>query len=167
MILYRMNAGYLPPEHWTQTKEGGGRIIGEACHIIDLFQYLVDEPVVEVSATALAPKTQHVLAGDNVSATLRYADGSVATLLYTALGSTELNKEYMEVFVDGKVLALDDYMALHVYGMPSANWNANMQQKGHFEELQEFARFVVADMAGARQYVLWLRPWRSVTGSQL
>ncbi|MCB9121226.1 MAG: bi-domain-containing oxidoreductase [Caldilinea sp.] len=149
MILYRMNAGYLPPEHWTQTKEGGGRIIGEACHIIDLFQYLVDEPVVEVSATALAPKTQHVLAGDNVSATLRYADGSVATLLYTALGSTELNKEYMEVFVDGKVLALDDYMALHVYGMPSANWNANMQQKGHFEELQEFARFVAADMAGA------------------
>ncbi|WP_345306128.1 bi-domain-containing oxidoreductase [Candidatus Villigracilis saccharophilus] len=79
MILYRMNAGYLPADHWTQTEEGGGRMIGEACHIFDLFQYVVGAPVVEVNSTAITPQTGHILAGDNVTVTLRYADGSVAT----------------------------------------------------------------------------------------
>jgi predicted dehydrogenase len=147
MVLYRMNAGYLPPTHWTQTEEGGGRIIGEACHIIDLFQYLVDAPVDEVSATTLDPTAEHVLAGDNVSATLRYADGSVATLLYTALGSSELGKEYMEVFVDGKVLVLDDYRALHTYGIPNKNRGDSNQQKGHLEELQAFAHWIDTGIA--------------------
>jgi len=139
MILYRMNAGYLPPDHWTQTEEGGGRIIGEACHIFDLFQYLIDAPVVEVSATAINPQSEHVLAGDNVSVTLRYADGSVATLLYTALGSPDFSKEYMELYVDGKVLVLDDYRALRVYGAAMKGWVTSVQDKGHLEELRSFA----------------------------
>ena len=116
MVFYRMNAGYLPPEHWTQTKEGGGRIIGEACHIVDLFQYLIGASVTEVSATAITPQTGHILSGDNVTITLSYEDGSVATLLYTALGSQDFGKEYMELYADGKVLVLDDYRALRVYG---------------------------------------------------
>ncbi len=142
MILYRMNAGYLPPDHWTQTEEGGGRIIGEACHIFDLFQYLVDAPMVEVSATAIAPKTEHVLAGDNVSATLRYEDGSVATLFYTALGAPCLSKEYMELYVDGKVLILDDYKRLTVHGIGLKGWESTIQDKGHYRELFIFAHYV-------------------------
>jgi predicted dehydrogenase len=139
MIFYRMNAGYLPPEHWTQTEEGGGRIIGEACHIFDLFQYLIGAPVVEVNATAIAPQTDHILAGDNVIITLRYADGSVATLLYTALGSPDLGKEYMELYFDGKVLVLDDYRALRVHGVTEKGWTSSGQDKGHLEELRAFA----------------------------
>ena len=139
MILYRMNAGYLPPDHWTQTEEGGGRIIGEACHIFDLFQYLIDAPVVEVSATAINPQSEHVLAGDNVSMTLRYADGSVATLLYTALGSPDFGKEYMELYVDGKVLVLDDYKTMKVHGATVRGWSGAIQDKGHLDELRAFA----------------------------
>lgn len=140
MILYRMNAGYLPLDHWAQMKEGGGRIIGEACHIFDLFKYLIDAPVAEVSAKALTPTTQHVLAEDNVSVTLAYGDGSVATLLYTSLGSAELAKEYMEIYVDGKVLALDDYRRLHVHGAVQKGWTDSVQDKGHFEALRAFSR---------------------------
>jgi len=142
MILYRMNAGFLPPDHWTQTEEGGGRIIGEACHIFDLFQYFIGAPVVEVNATAIAPQTEHVLGGDNVSVTMKYADGSVATLLYTALGTPDLAKEYMELYAEGKVLVLDDYRALHVRGASAKGWTASAQDKGHREELRVFADYV-------------------------
>jgi predicted dehydrogenase len=139
VIFYRVNAGYLPPDHWTQTEEGGGRIIGEACHIFDLFQYFVGAPVVEVSATAIAPQTEHILAGDNVSVTLRHEDGSVGMLLYTALGSPDFSKEYMELYADSKVLVLDDYRALRVYGAAAKGWMASAQDKGHWEELRAFA----------------------------
>jgi len=144
MILYRMNASYLPPEHWTQTEEGGGRIIGEACHIFDLFQYLIDAPVVEVSATAIHPQSEHVLAGDNVSVTIRYAEGSVATLLYTALGSPDFGKEYMELYVDGKVLVLHDYKTMKVHGTTVEGWSRAIQDKGHLDELQVFAHHISA-----------------------
>jgi len=142
MILYRMNAGYIAPGHWTQTEEGGGRIIGEACHIFDLFQYLVGAPVVEVSATAIAPQTEHTLASDNVSVTVKYEDGSVATLLYTALGSPDFGKESMELYADGKVLALDDYRSLRVHGSAAKGWTASGQDKGHLEELRAFGKSV-------------------------
>ena len=139
MIYYRMNAGYLPADHWTQTEEGGGRMIGEACHIFDLFQYVVGVPVVEVNSTAITPQTGHIMAGDNITVTLRYEDGSVATLLYTALGSPDLSKEYMEIYVDNKVLTLDDYHDLRVYGAPMKGWTASSPEKGHLQELKVFA----------------------------
>jgi predicted dehydrogenase/threonine dehydrogenase-like Zn-dependent dehydrogenase len=142
MILYRMNAGYLPPDHWTQTAEGGGRIIGEACHIFDLFQYLIESPVLEVSATPIVPQSEHILASDNMSVTLRYDDGSVATLVYTALGSTDFSKEYMEVYTDGKVITVDDYRELRLSSFPAKSWSFNVQQKGHLDELEMFSKFV-------------------------
>jgi len=143
MILYRVNAGYLPPDHWTQTEEGGGRIIGEACHMFDLFQYLVSPArVAEVTSTAIASQAEHLSAGDNVVATVQYDDGSVATLLYTALGASDLPKEYVEIYADGKVLVIDDYRALRVHGAPVKGWRSQAQDKGHLEELSAFAKHV-------------------------
>ena len=140
MILYRVNAGYLPPDHWTQTEEGGGRIVGEACHMFDLFQYLVSPAqVAEVTSTALGSQVEHVSPMDNVAATVRYEDGSVATLLYTALGAKDLPKEYVEVYADGKVLVIDDYRTLEVYGAVIKGWVDSEQDKGHLEELRIFA----------------------------
>jgi predicted dehydrogenase/threonine dehydrogenase-like Zn-dependent dehydrogenase len=143
MILYRVNAGYIPLDHWTQTEEGGGRIIGEGCHMLDVFQYLVSPArVVEVTSTAIKPQVAHISPTDNVSVTVRYEDGSVATLLYTALGSRDLSKEYVEIYADGKTLVIDDYIALKVYGASVAGWNSSLQDKGHLEELRAFARYV-------------------------
>jgi predicted dehydrogenase len=142
MIFYRVNAGYLPLDHWTQTEEGGGRIIGEACHMLDLFQYLVGSAkAVEVTSTAIAPQVEHISPTDNVAATVRYDDGSVATLLYTALGAKGMPKEYVEIYADGKVLVIDDYKALQVYGASVKGWISQIQDKGHLEELGSFARY--------------------------
>ena len=93
VIHYRMNAGYVPPDHWLHGVEGGGRIIGEACHIVDLFSYLVDAPVRSVTSSSLDPSTSSVLADDNRVILLSYEDGSIAVLEYFAIGSKVFPKE--------------------------------------------------------------------------
>ncbi|PKO01017.1 MAG: oxidoreductase [Chloroflexi bacterium HGW-Chloroflexi-4] len=145
MITYRMNAGYLPPEHWTQTDEGGGRIVGEACHIFDLFQYLIDSPVAEFSTTSINSKTRHILNSDNVVKIIKYTDGSVANLIYTSLGTPELGKEYMEIYCDGKIIVLDDYRSLKAFGLKHKSINVVQPDKGHLEELRVFAKAILTD----------------------
>ncbi|MEM1084368.1 MAG: bi-domain-containing oxidoreductase [Verrucomicrobiota bacterium] len=138
MIHYTMNAGYIPATHWTQTEEGGGRLMGEACHIIDLFRYLVGHPVVSVSCHPLRSRNSAALPNDNFSLSLGYSDGSVATLLYTALGHRDMAKEQMKVFFDEKVLLMDDYLRLEAFGVPGAAQELKQQDKGHAGELKAF-----------------------------
>jgi predicted dehydrogenase/threonine dehydrogenase-like Zn-dependent dehydrogenase len=138
VIDYRMNAGYLPLDHWVHSAEGGGRNIGEACHIYDLFTFLTGSDVSGVSTTSLRPATGHYSGTDNFVATLSFADGSVATLTYTSLGSKDHAKEQAEIFFDGKVIALDDYRRLHVAGAKGGH-QTKLPEKGQKEELQAFA----------------------------
>jgi predicted dehydrogenase/threonine dehydrogenase-like Zn-dependent dehydrogenase len=143
ILNYRMNAGHIPLDSWVHGPEGGGRNIGEACHIYDLFGYLTAEKVVGVTATALRPaKTGHYSPRDNFVAVLSFADGSVATLTYSALGSRDFGKERLEVFCDGQVLVLDDYKETTVYGARAAGLKTRLVEKGHREELEELARAV-------------------------
>ncbi|TAN72473.1 MAG: oxidoreductase, partial [Magnetospirillum sp.] len=130
MASYRMNAGYLPADHWTQGPEGGGRNLGEACHIYDLFCALTGHLPVKVEVQAIRAEGKQWRRDDNFSATLRFADGSVCTLLYTALGAKEHPKERLEIFTDGMVLEMDDYRMLSVAGRRAKGWQGN-QDKGH------------------------------------
>ncbi len=133
VVDYRMNAGYLPPDHWTQGPEGGGRNLGEACHVYDLFDSLTGAEELAVQAAAIGATGGHWLRTDNFVATVSYADGSVCTLTYTALGHRDHPKERMEIFADGRVLSLDDYRSLEDTG--GRGWSSRTQQKGHLEEL--------------------------------
>jgi predicted dehydrogenase/threonine dehydrogenase-like Zn-dependent dehydrogenase len=136
MILnYRMNAGYLPREHWVHGPEGGGRNIGEACHIYDLFNFLSRTPYENVEAAAIRPAGQWAR-NDNFVATVTYADGSVCTLTYTALGEKSFPKERMEIFADGKVVFLDDYRSLAIAGGQHRGWSSRNIEKGQFQELE-------------------------------
>jgi predicted dehydrogenase len=139
---YRMNAGYLPLDHWTQGPQGGGRNRGEACHIYDLFTAITGSPVERVQAAAIRPATGAYSPTDNFVATASFRDGSVCTLAYTALGAREYPKERMDLFVDGKVLALDDYRRLEVHGARVRGLETKLAQKGQKEELEAFARAV-------------------------
>lgn len=142
MVNYRMNAGYIPPENWVHTAEGGGRNLGEACHIYDLFTYLVGHAVVAVDAQAISSATGYYGTRDNFVTSMTFEDGSVATLTYTALGSTEYPKEQMEVFVDGKVLVLNNYQRVAVFGAPALGAETKTIDKGQRQELELFGECI-------------------------
>jgi predicted dehydrogenase len=144
IIEYRMNAGYLPPTHWVHGPEGGGRNIGEACHIYDLFNSLTGAAHADVTARAIRPTSKQWARNDNFVAVVTYRDGSVCVLVYTSLGNPGFPKETMEVFADGKVLTLDDYRAVSVVGGHHAGWRSASIEKGHLQELEAFAQCVVS-----------------------
>jgi predicted dehydrogenase len=141
-LVYRMNAGYIPLDHWVHGPEGGGRNIGEACHIYDLFTFLTGAKVARSQAASIVPRTGTYTRNDNFSASFTFEDGSLATLVYTALGSGDYPKEQMEVFCDGKVYVLDDYKALRVVGSPAAGVESRLVDKGQAKEIGEFARAI-------------------------
>ncbi len=134
MIRYRMNAGFILLDHCVH--EDGGRMVGEACHIIDLMTALTNSKIESISVESLTPKTDNYSSSDNKSITLKYADGSVACIDYFANGSKELPKEYMEVHFDGKTIVLDDYKSLKGYGVKIAEIKDEISQKGQYEELE-------------------------------
>jgi len=146
LVRYRMNAGPLPQGHWVNGPEGGGRIVGEACHILDLFAYLTGAPASEVTATAIRSSAADCSGDENFVATLRYGDGSVCTLLYTALGARDFPKEAMEIYADGKVVTLDDYRALEVHGGKGGGLRTTLPDKGHREELEAFHRYATGQV---------------------
>ncbi len=152
LIQYTMNAGYLPATHWTQGPEGGGRLLGEACHIIDLFRSLVGHPVSELACSPLRGTNPAAFPTDNFTLTLTYRDGSVATLHYTALGHNAIPKERMEVFFDGKTFVLDDYLTMAAHGMPKAGLALKQRDKGHGRELEVFCNAVAS---GQRFLIPW------------
>jgi predicted dehydrogenase/threonine dehydrogenase-like Zn-dependent dehydrogenase len=144
MINYRMNAGFIPSDHWVHGSEGGGRNIGEACHIYDLFNYFTRARVRDVSARGIRSASPQWHGNDNFVATVQYDDGSVCTLLYCALGHRSYPKEQMEIFVDGSVLVLDDYKSLKVYGQKSKGWSGRVVDKGHRQELEALGTALAA-----------------------
>jgi predicted dehydrogenase len=143
MIEYRMNAGYIPPGNWVHGPQGGGRNIGEACHIYDLFNSLARADYTDVAARSIRPSSKQWAKNDNFVATISYTDGSLCTLVYSALGNTAHPKERMEIYADGKVVTLDDYRAVAVVGGRHAPWRAVSMQKGHLQELEAFARCIL------------------------
>ena len=131
-LTLTMNAGAIPADHWTQDPTlGGGRIIGEACHFIDLARFLVGSPIEDVHATYMATAGPTVPA-DTASITLRFADGSIATVQYFSNGSKKYPKERVEAFAGGRVLVNDNFRTMKAYGWPGVRtMRLRNQDKGH------------------------------------
>ena len=139
-IHYRINAGALPPDHWIHDAErGGGRIVGEVCHFVDLARHLAGAPVTSVAAHAL--DDPHGLQ-DTLSVSLGFENGSTASLAYFSNGSKSLGKEHVEVFCAGRVAALDDFKALTVYADKAETETLRTADKGHGEEVAQFLQAV-------------------------
>jgi predicted dehydrogenase/threonine dehydrogenase-like Zn-dependent dehydrogenase len=153
VISYRMNAGYVPLDHWVNTNEGGGRNLGEACHIYDLFTFLTGARKADVQAKAIRPRSGYYGRSDNFAATIGFDDGSVATLIYTALGAAGHPKEQMDVFVDGKVISLDDYRRLTVAGASIKALTTSAPEKGQRQELEALVQAIRA--GGEWPIALW------------
>jgi predicted dehydrogenase len=138
MIQYRVNAGYIPLDHWVHGREGGGRNIGEACHMYDVFRFLAGSPARSIDAAAIDPGQLPFVRNDNFAATIAYEDGTVASLVYTALGPKSLGKEHITVFCDGDAYSVDDFRKLTKASDGSVLWENSEQDKGHYEQLSRF-----------------------------
>ena len=132
-----VNAGAIPADHWTQNSQvGGGRIVGEACHFIDLLRFLAAAPIIKFSRSTMASPC-----GDTVSLTLEFKDGSIGTIHYFANGPKVFPKERLEVFVAGRVLQLDNFTKLKGYGWPGfKKMNLWRQDKGQSSCVAEFVK---------------------------
>ena len=128
----RINAGYLPPNHWIHDPEqGGGRIVGEICHFVDLMTHIAGGPPVRVAAHAMRDAGRY--RGDNVVATLEFASGALGTITYVANGDTSVAKERIEIFGGEKVAVLDDFRRLDLTsnGKTKSYTSRPGQDKGH------------------------------------
>jgi predicted dehydrogenase/threonine dehydrogenase-like Zn-dependent dehydrogenase len=162
-LIATVNAGAIPAGHWTQDLEaGGGRIVGEACHFVDLMRYLVGAPIERVHAVRLGRPAGGV-ADDKATIVVEFADGSHGTIHYFANGSKAFPKERIEAFGAGRVLQIDNFRTLRGWGWPGFSKAASRQDKGHaacaaafvaalksgqgspipFEELMEVSRWSV------------------------
>ena len=138
-VTIRVNAGAIPRSHWIQRlEEGGGRIIGELCHFIDLATFLAGASPVTVFA--LAARSDVALAlRDTLTVSLAFANGSVGTIVYAANGDTAFPKERVEVFCEGSVWAIDDFESLHaVVGGEKTHRRPQGVDKGHRREMTAF-----------------------------
>lgn len=131
-LIITVNAGEIPADHWTQDLAvGGGRIIGEACHFIDLARNLVGSPVTAHHAVPIGRDSGNSVRSDKVSLTLEFADGSVASIHYLANGHKAYPKERIEAFSAGRILRLDNFLKLRGWGWPNfRKMNLWRQDKG-------------------------------------
>ncbi|MBI2266395.1 MAG: bi-domain-containing oxidoreductase [Armatimonadetes bacterium] len=137
-MLYRVNAGHIPPDHWVHDPvQGGGRIVGEVCHFVDWMQFVSGAPPVRVfarDAKGAAPLP------DNLCAVLEFADGSCGTILYSASGSSAIPKEHVEVYGEGSTAVIHDFRKTVILSGRRARTSTG-GGKGHAEELAAFVRW--------------------------
>jgi len=140
---YRVNAGFIPGDSWVQDPvEGGGRIIGEVCHFVDTLRFLTGSPVRSVHAASIQSDNAKLTCRDSLSITLSYQDGSVASILYHALGNPGFPKEKVEIAAEGNVIDLDDFCKLEIFGPKRKRIKAK-QDKGFAAEIDAFVNAVV------------------------
>ncbi len=137
-ILYRINGGRIPKEHWIQDPDqGGGRIVGEVCHFVDLMHFLTGSRAVRVFAEAIASRDADVTDVDSVFITLRFADGSNGTIAYLAEGDRAVPKERIEIFGGRKTFMIDDFRSATAYvDGEETRTNLKVQDKGQTEEVR-------------------------------
>ena len=139
LIYYRINAEYLPKIHWVYNEENNGRIIGEACHIFDLFCFLTDAHPTSISVETINSNASNIQDFENTIITIKMNDGSCCSLLYTTVGSNKTAKEYMEIFFDGKSIIMNNFTELIGHDISkSFGINTKKQDKGHANLLKEF-----------------------------
>ena len=147
-FVMTINAGQLAADHWAHDAAiGGGRIVGEGCHFVDLLRYLAGHPIVSLQAAAMGSGVSLSHPSDRVTLTLGFADGSLGTIHYLSNGHRRVAKERLEIFTAGRSLQLDNFRRLRGFGWPTfKKMNLWRQSKGHDLEAQAF---IDAIQAGA------------------
>jgi predicted dehydrogenase/threonine dehydrogenase-like Zn-dependent dehydrogenase len=153
VMVYRVNAGSLPPTPWGQDPEvGGGRIIGEACHFVDFMQAICGARPISVHAARIGGHTSG-MADDQSLISLTFNDGSIGTVVYTAGGDTGLAKERFEAFGDGKAVTLDDFAVTEFYAQgKKTTYKTSVRDKGFEQEMRRFTESVAQGAEPAMRF---------------
>ena len=143
-INYRVSAGIVPKDVWIQDRSiGGGRVVGEVCHFIDICSFLIGSDVISVYASTMAKDDQSVPDEDNINIILNYANGSVATIVYYAYGDISMPKEYIELFSNSTSMTMTDFRELVIYsGGKAKKEKASNQDKGFVAEFKAFKQAI-------------------------
>jgi polar amino acid transport system substrate-binding protein len=142
-VAYRVNAGSIPKNNWVQDKEaGGGRIIGEVCHFIDFASFVIGSSPMAVHASCIKTANTAITAEDSCVITLNYDDGSIASIVYVALGSAELEKERCEIFADNSSAIMENFTKTVCSGRRGKKSLKGKQDKGFDNELAAFVNAV-------------------------
>lgn len=142
-MVYTVNAGWADPELWVHNPvEGGGRILGEVCHFIDLLQHICGSTPTRVHANRVTPDNKNVLADDNVQIVISFADGSSGTVIYSALGSPAQPKEHIEVLGSHRSATLNDYRTLTLFDESAHTVKNKAGDKGHAKQFQLFTEAI-------------------------
>jgi predicted dehydrogenase/threonine dehydrogenase-like Zn-dependent dehydrogenase len=144
VATYRVSAGRIPRGHWMHDLEhGGGRILGEVCHFVDSLAFLAGAPITDVYGSGYGEAWMPLQARDNVAVTIRFANQSVAGIVYAADGSRHVAKERLEVFAGSRAAILDDYRVLELFDATKPiRKRSRAQEKGHAEEMRAFCEAV-------------------------
>ena len=135
-INYRINAGAITADHWVHDKAlGGGRIVGEVCHFIDLVAFIAGSDIKTLSANAMQDAA-HLM--DTLSIQIQFKNNSIATISYFSNGNKNLDKEYLEIFGGGQVIAIRDFKEIERYGSSKKSNSLSKQDKGHKQEIAVF-----------------------------
>ena len=138
VMNFRVNAGFIPKDHWTQNPQlGGGRIIGEMCHFIDLMQFFTNSRIESVYASCINVQNSEITNEDNISVILKFSDGSVGNLVYLANGDKSMPKERLEIFGGGKIGVIHDFRYGEIFKNNKTH-KLSLSGKGHKQEVFEF-----------------------------
>jgi predicted dehydrogenase/threonine dehydrogenase-like Zn-dependent dehydrogenase len=143
MITYRINSAGMKREHWINDPvEGGGAIIGEGCHFFDFCNWIVGRDPMQIYAEKISSNDVSMVDANNVISTIRYEDGSVASIIYTTIGNESYSKERIEIFVDSGVIAIEDFKELIVTGLDGKGEKLKRVEKGQFELINEYCKLL-------------------------
>jgi predicted dehydrogenase/threonine dehydrogenase-like Zn-dependent dehydrogenase len=141
VINYRVNAGFVPLTSWVQDlEEGGGRIIGEVCHFVDLIAYLASDEVKSINVVHVPIDGLTIKAEDNLIISMAFQKGSIGVLTYTSVGGRDMEKERIEVFTNGSSLVISDFIELQVYNCNEKSFKLKEVDKGHKGLIRELAK---------------------------
>jgi len=140
VINYRINAGFVPPDHWVHSEEeGGSRVIGEICHFVDMMQFLTKSNPIRVYGERISGNNKTALNSDNLAITLKFEDGSVGNILYSASGDRAYSREQIEIFCEGRVIVSTDFRETTCFtNGAKKRYKSFKQEIGYKEELQHF-----------------------------
>ncbi|MEL7669955.1 bi-domain-containing oxidoreductase [Methanobacterium sp.] len=146
MITYRINSAGMGSDHWINDPvEGGGAIIGECGHFFDFCSWIINRDPQRIYAEMISANNQKIADNNNIISTIKYLDGSVASVVYTTIGNESFSKERIEIFCDGTVILIDDFKELNIIGHNEEKERVDTINKGHYELLGCYGKFLIGE----------------------